>query len=303
MVGLEDALGRLRRARVAARPCADAAVLLATVAATIAVVRAPRRQPVPQEELEPLLRELDKLQEALVRASLEAERAAAAAAERDHELRNGLLSLAGITHLLGGEAQAEHVRLHRAVLAELGRLHRLLGGAGDLSGELPAALPEVAGPAGYAVEPMLEGLVTLCRARGERVSLQLEHPPGGELRCLGDSAVVAQIVQNLLANCARHAAGAPVQVSARPAGESVLIEVRDEGPGLPPGREAQLVRRGVRASAAEGSGLGLHISLDLVRSQAGTLDLCTVHDPLGCAARLCLPAIVSAVPVTDELCR
>ncbi|MCX6464754.1 MAG: HAMP domain-containing sensor histidine kinase [Pseudonocardiales bacterium] len=211
-------------------------------------------------------------QEELATAALHMERAGELAAERDHELRNGLAGLAGIAHLLSSPVDtAEHDRLRHAVLAELGRLHTLLDG-----GEPVRDAQE------YAVAPVLEGLAAL---RGERPPA-LDVEPG--LYALGDPSVLAQVVTNLLANCARHAPGADVSVTAREEDGRVVVEVRDTGPGLPDGLD--VLAAGVRDPAAGGSGLGLAISARLVAADGGTLDVRTAEDPRGCLARIGLAA-------------
>ncbi|WP_344420693.1 HAMP domain-containing sensor histidine kinase [Pseudonocardia ailaonensis] len=254
-------------------------------------------------------------QEELAVAALHMERAAANTAERNHELRNGLAGLAGITHLLSAEGEGpEHARLRKAVLAELGRLHTILESRddlGEIEGELalfdrdedgraarPAADPGSEG-AGYLVAPMLEGLVALRQAREQEVSLQVPE----DLETAGDSAVAAQIVTNLLANCERHAPGTRIDVSAFAAGGRVVIEVRDHGPGLPEGREGQVFDRGARDAGAGGEGLGLHISRQLAEGQGGSLELRSATEPRGCIARLTLPAADSHLPATDSIAR
>ena len=218
-------------------------------------------------------------QEELATAALHMGRAKEAAAERDHELRNGLAGLAGITHLLSDDTNSpHHDRLKHAVLAELGRLHALLDGA------LPETPPDVE----YAVEPVLAGLVALRRDAGVSLSV------APDLQLRGDPAVLAQIVTNLLVNCARHAPGADVTVTARSGNGVVSIEVRDTGPGLPP--------EGERVGDTPGSGLGLPISRRLAVTQGGRLTLRTVTNPRGCSAILSLPAFsddVLGLPVTD----
>lgn len=219
--------------------------------------------------------------EELAMAALHMSRAQEAAAERDHELRNGLAGLAGITHLLSDGTDApDHERLKHAVLAELGRLHGLL----DRTAGADGVPPDVE----YAVEPVLSGLVALRRD----TAVTLSVPPN--LRSRGDPAVLAQIVTNLLVNCARHAPGADVVVSARSGNGVVSIEVRDTGPGLPPD--------GHGADVA-GTGLGLPISRRLAATQGGRLTLRTVTNPRGCSATLCLPAVSTdgaPVPMTDR---
>ncbi|GAA4673229.1 hypothetical protein GCM10023215_00810 [Pseudonocardia yuanmonensis] len=252
-----------------------------------------------QRGLRTLQEENFEQQEELAAAALHMERAAAHSAERNHELRNGLAGLAGITHLLSAEGEGpDHERLRSAVLAELGRLHTILERSSDpLQLEEDLGAPGV--PACYEVEPMLAGLVALQRARGREVHLEVAEG----LTALGDPAVVAQIVTNLLANCERHAPGTPVSVTAFLEGDEVVIEVRDRGPGLPPGKEHEVLGRGVRDARAGGSGLGLHISRELVEGQGGSLTLRTVDGPRGCAATVTLPAVDADRPATDPVAR
>jgi two-component system, OmpR family, sensor kinase len=234
-------------------------------------------------------------QEELAVAALHMERAAAHSAERNHELRNGLAGLAGITHLLSAEVDGpDQERLRSAVLAELGRLHTILESTTDP--ERLEALAEATAEE-YLVEPMLAGLVALQRARERDVRLEVAEG----LRARGESAVAAQIVTNLLTNCERHAGGTPVVVRAFSEQDAVVVEVRDHGPGLPPGREGTVLLRGVHDPRAGGSGLGLHISRELAEGQGGSLSLRTVEDPRGCAARLELPAVDAERPAVDAI--
>jgi two-component system, OmpR family, sensor kinase len=218
-------------------------------------------------------------QEELTVAALHMERASELAAERSHELRNGLAGLAGITHLLSTEADGEdHERLKHAVLAELGRLHRILDGAE--ADRLPQATPD-----GYAVQPVLADLVALRRSRDGRLDVDVEDG----LRARGDAAVLAQVVANLLANCDRHAPGAPVTVRAYPSAGQVVVEVRDEGPGLPAEFGHHSLHGGLHDPAAGGAGLGLHLSARLIERAGGELDL-RAGEPVGCVATVRLPA-------------
>ena len=182
-------------------------------------------------------------QEELATAALHMGRAQEAAAERDHELRNGLAGLAGITHLLSDDTGSpHHERLKHAVLAELGRLHALLDG----------------GHAGRrcrtSTTPWSPCWPGSWRCAGTR-AVTLAVAPDLQLR--GDPAVLAQIVTNLLVNCARHAPGADVTVTARSGNGVVSIEVRDAGPGLPPagcagGRRPRIGARPADQQAARG---------------------------------------------------
>jgi two-component system, OmpR family, sensor kinase len=215
-------------------------------------------------------------QEQLRLAALHMQRASEQAAERDHELRNGLVGLAGVTQLLSSSPDdPEQERLRAAALRELARLSAMI----ELKRSDRAE-------DGYEVDSVLIDLITVRPSRDEHI--ELDAPSG--LRARGSPAVLAQVVTNLLANCARHAPGAPVRVTAGACGSKIIVEVRDEGSGLPPGQERLVLERGVRSPVTGGSGLGLHVSQRLLASEGGTLRLLP-HERAhtGCTAIVELP--------------
>ena len=63
-----------------------------------------------------------------------------------------------------------------------------------------------------------------------------------------DDLLVQQVLVNLLENAARHTpAGTPIEISARQENDSIVIEVADRGPGLPPGDPNRLFEKFYRA--------------------------------------------------------
>jgi two-component system OmpR family sensor kinase len=192
-------------------------------------------------------------QEELSAAVLHLERAREMSAERDHELRNGLAGLAGVTHLLSADlGEVDHEPLRQAVLRELGRMLALVDG--DRSGAQE-----------YLVEQVLAERVELRRSAGAAGVGAVELRTERDLRVAGDPDVLAQVITNLLVNCDRHARGAPITVTAARRGPEVVVDVRDHGPGLPAGVSGEsLLERGARDAAAGGEGLGLHISAELL---------------------------------------
>ena len=180
------------------------------------------------------------------------------------------------------------------MLSELGRLHTILDG-GPVGHENPDG-PVRPERTAYAVEPVLSGLVVLRRSAGVRVTLEVA--PG--LHACGDSAVLAQVVTNLLANCDRHAPGAPVSISAWRHDGDVVVEVRDRGPGLRDDIGHDVLSRGVRDPGAGGSGLGLHISARLVAREGGTLEVRSEHDASGNAVGTVAVVTVPAADAGDR---
>lgn len=212
--------------------------------------------------------------EDLRRAVDHIQRAADTGARRDHELRNGIGGLAGITAMLGS-AEDKRDELRGAVLAELGRLSRMVddgGTDGERSADVTAVLREMA---------------VLHRARG--IDVVAEVGPG--VRAEVPDGVLRQVLANLLRNVELHASGASVELKGRREGTIAVVEVHDHGPGIPYGWEQAVLEEGVRDVRNGGRGLGLAISSDLLAEHDGTLTIDRrIPDEPGCRVVLTLVA-------------
>ena len=194
-------------------------------------------------------------------AAVQLQRAADQAAERDHDLRNGLAGLSGITTLLSSSATSdEREALRSLMLTELARLSAMIDGT-DQDRRSGA-------PTSYDVGVELHKLVNAHRTTGAEI---LVEPAQTGLRALGSPAVLARVMANLLANCARHAPGSAVWVGAGRCNQRILVTVRDEGPGISSGQELAVLERGVRDRRAGGHGLGLYLSRRLLAGEGADL--------------------------------
>jgi two-component system, OmpR family, sensor kinase len=189
-------------------------------------------------------------QEELRLACFRVQELARSAAEREHELRNGLAGLTGITQLLDARADDAHARRARdAAAAELRRMSELLD-----RGRRRLTPPVV-----YCASELVEGLVALWRAAGMDITCTV----ASGLLVLGRPATLAQTLSNVLANCARHAPGATVRLVGCPVDGRVVVEVRNDRPG-----SDRAVDGG---SDTAGQGIGLRISSRLLRSEDAEL--------------------------------
>ena len=127
------------------------------------------------------------------------------------------------------------------------------------------------------------------------VTDQLE--PADDARISADPDRLTQVLVNLIDN-AVHAAGPQARIGIRLARASggTVIDVSDDGPGVPePERERifdRLVRLDTARARVAGAGLGLAISRGIARAHGGTLSCLVV--PSGSVFRLWLPDPVPA---------
>ena len=200
------------------------------------------------------------------------------AAERDHEVRNAVAGLAGAATLFGARPPADDTAaLRTAMVAELARLDALLGGPAR-SG--PHSTP-------YRVHPVLSQQVALRRSAGMEIELGVELGLGA----VGSSTLLAQVLTNVLSNCATHAAGSPVRIDARRRDGRIQILVSDLGPGIAVEPGADVFEFGVRGARSAGHGFGLHICRRLLAEEGGTIAIRprSVDQP-GCTVELNLVA-------------
>lgn len=97
------------------------------------------------------------------------------------------------------------------------------------------------------------------------------------IRCEIDSARVSQLVRNLVENAYKYTPdNARVSVTAQESRDGILLEVSDDGPGIPVEKRSQLFEAFSRieetAAGREGVGLGLFVVSQLVTSMSGRID-------------------------------
>jgi two-component system sensor histidine kinase KdpD len=86
-----------------------------------------------------------------------------------------------------------------------------------------------------------------------------------------DGALMEQVLVNILENAARHVGRqVKVVVTISRIGSTGLIEIRDDGPGVPPGEETRVFERFQRHDST-GFGLGLAICKAAVEAHGGTI--------------------------------
>ncbi len=188
-----------------------------------------------------------------------------------HELRTPLTAQrALLENLVDGIVRPDDEALRKA-LHQAERLSELVADLLDLSridaGAAPLRLAEV------RVEDLLHRAVDETAVDGRPVRVRHTVRPA-DLTVVADPARIAQLLANLVDNAIRHSPPhGEVRVLARALDERVwVLEVSDDGPGIPAGQATRVFDRfGSGGVAGGGTGLGLAIARWVTELHGGTV--------------------------------
>jgi signal transduction histidine kinase len=207
-----------------------------------------------------------------------------------HELRTPIFAIqAVLENVVDGVSDPATLR---TALAQTERLGRLVTELLDLS-RIEAGVSPLAREC-FDVADFLHGAVreaeVAARAAGRDVSFQISAEP---VVALADRERLHQVVANLLDNAARHSPPAgTVTAAARQEAVGLVIEVTDEGPGIPVTERAHVFERFTRgerpAGSGGGTGLGLAIAQWVAELHGGSIAVVDTSAP-GCRIRVSLP--------------
>ena len=298
-------------ARRAMRPISSLTATARTIAAT-GDPSSHMPQPRADDEVGELARTLEQMLRSLDAAR--SEREAALKRQRDfvadasHELRTPLTSILANLELLQASLREadrdEEQAMVDSALRSSGRMSRLVGDllllaradAGRIGARTRCDLGEAAREAAVEVAPTI----------GER---ELRVDADRPLHVDGSPDELHRMVLNLLDNAARHTpTGSRIELRLRAEAGDAVVEVADDGPGVPAHLREQVFERFARSdgpadtAVAGGSGLGLAIVSAVARSHGGRAELET-SDLGGALFRVRLPLRKSERGISPALDR
>jgi signal transduction histidine kinase len=296
-------------ARRAMRPIAS----LTATAREIGTTRDPSRrmpEPVVEDEVGELALTLEQMLRSLDAARAEREgtmkKQREFVADASHELRTPLTSVLANLELLqaslAAPGHAEDREIVDSALRSSRRMSRLVSDllllaradAGRLDKHRRCDLAEVAGDAAAEAAPLM----------GDRtLTIDNDRP----LRVEGSSDELHRMVLNLLDNAGHHTpAGSTIELSLREEDGDAVVEVSDDGPGIPVAMREQIFDRFVRGEGpadtarGTGTGLGLAIVSAVTASHGGTVKA-TESESGGALFRIRIPLADSQQVVTGPL--
>ncbi len=212
-----------------------------------------------------------------------------------HEINNPLAYVTLNLNLLEEELKGRELEIVREIqggvqrvtriVADLSRLYR--GGGDTIAREDLVAL--------------VADQIKVARVRLGTSELVVAPSPPAWVRC--GRGRVGQSVLNLVVNAIDATAAQPggrVEVSFHRDDGSWVVRVRDNGPGIPAAAQRQLFDAFFSTKGEHGTGLGLYLSREFIRSQGGALELVETGAG-GTTFQLSLPADSDEAPSVHGL--
>ncbi|WP_375003411.1 ATP-binding protein [Aeromicrobium sp. CTD01-1L150] len=202
-----------------------------------------------------------------------------------HELRSPLTGIKGFTSTLLSKwdrfSDEQRQFMLETVDADADRLTRLITELLDAARIDAGRLTLRQGPV-HVADIVRSVLVSVSMGAGN--SEALEPVVIGDIPVVwGDADRITQVVANLVENAVRHGHGLrEARVRATEPGESpaggtddagVVVEIHDQGPGIPEEMRQRVFSRFWRAGSGAGSGLGMYIVRGIVDSHGGRVEI------------------------------
>lgn len=229
------------------------------------------------------------------------------AAEEEHIVRMGLLAsgaahelgtpLATLDVILGDWRHLPQIRANAELAGEVAEMQAQVARCKSIVGSILLSAGEARGdsPAETTVRTFLDEVVRDWRQRRPGSRLRYDNRFGQDLPVVSDSAL-KQMIGNVLDNAFEATPQAQaIEFEASRDGDSLLLTVRDQGPGFAPEMLARLGTPYQSSKGRPGGGLGLFLVVNVARTLGGSVQARNLPDG-GAEVRIALPLSALALP-------
>lgn len=265
-----------------------------------------------KDELGQLSDELDHASQLLaknisdsIQAKREAEEASASKSmflsRTSHELRTPLNAILGFAQLLEQDLSPSKQRDSVSLILGAGQhllklINEVLEIARVESGEISLELSPT------AVQNLLDEATHYIAPIGKIRDIEIKSTIAPDLWALANRQKLLQVVLNLLSNALKYGpVSSIVTLNAYRRGELVIIEVHDEGAGIPDHLRERLFtpfdRLGAEQTKVEGTGLGLALSKQLMQAMHGSIHVAADQSMFWIELNACEPSVQSNLPI------
>lgn len=188
-----------------------------------------------------------------------------------HEIKNPLASLSGSVQLLEGELPKNESggKLMQIVLRETDRLDELL--MNFLNYAKPSELSLDTVYIRDLVEDVLDLIGNIPTTRAHQIQYEVDIHPS--LKCICDESKIRQVFWNLIRNAGEVLNdGGRICIRANKAeGAQLLIEVEDNGRGIPKSSLEKVFEPFYTSGKEGGTGLGLAVTYQIIQAHSGSI--------------------------------
>ncbi|MEX0171646.1 ATP-binding protein [Streptomyces sp. LMG1-1-1.1] len=195
------------------------------------------------------------------------------AADASHQLRTPLTALSMRLEEVALADDLDTVKEEATIaLTQVERLtdvvERLLTNARD---------PRTGSAVAFDLDEVVKQQIEEWRPAYRSAGRAIVHSGKQGMRAVGTPGAVAQVLAALIENSLMHGGGT-VALRTRVTGNQSVIEVTDEGPGVPADLGARIFERAV--SGRSSTGIGLAVARDLAEADGGRLELLQQQPPV-----------------------
>ncbi|MBI2311910.1 MAG: two-component sensor histidine kinase [Betaproteobacteria bacterium] len=188
-----------------------------------------------------------------------------------HEVSNPLAAIYSMVQILQANPGLSPETLEKGLANIAANVKRILDVSKRLSdfsrvGDAPRSR--------FAVDMVVEEALVVLRQDHRFAEIEISHRPDPESVVLGNPGQLQEVFFNLFINAmqAMQGRGRIAVVTRHPVPERVEVEVRDNGPGIPPEHLPRLFEPFFTTKpVGQGSGLGLSISNEIVHEHGGAI--------------------------------
>jgi two-component system NtrC family sensor kinase len=191
-----------------------------------------------------------------------------------HDLRSPLTAILGYVELIQrvgptNDQQTEFIKRVQISVRNITALINDLLDLGRIESGFDARKEFV--PLSLIVEYAMDDLANSLKEKGHQINIEI---PGDIPKVFGDPSRLRQLVVNILGNAVRYTPkGGQIGIRLRAETGQVILQVIDNGPGIPPSDQPYIFDKFYRASNiprdVPGSGLGLAIVKSIVENHQG----------------------------------
>ncbi|MFP7493978.1 ATP-binding protein [Terribacillus saccharophilus] len=198
-----------------------------------------------------------------------------------HEIRNPLTSLKGFLQLIqAGISRKEEY--YKIMVDEIEKIETIT------SELLFISKPVAENKEPETIHEMLQDVITLLYSQARLQNVQISFEKGANSRLLCDRSQIKQLFINLIKNALEEMPnGGKIDIRQREEGSDCIVDVVDEGPGIPDEVLAKL-KEPFFTTKKEGTGLGLMICTQILEKHHGALDILR-NDTKGSTFRVSMP--------------